>query len=153
MPRGSWSASKCGRPSRDLEHHHGAHAGQPDVVTQVAENSISRAACIHPHRQAHGRRCADQVHGAGRSDQDRGQVVRPRDCEGEPAIVARTARTAARNTGSAPYRLGGGDFDVILLVGAIENTDLRRMIFDQLHAMTGIVDTQTYLVFEDLDTR
>lgn len=49
--------------------------------------------------------------------------------------------------------LVGGDFDVILLVRAIDNIDLRRVIFDQLQSMPGVLDTQTFLVFEDLDTR
>ena len=49
--------------------------------------------------------------------------------------------------------LVGGDFDVILLVRAVDNIDLRRVIFDQLQSMPGVLDTQTFLVFEDLDTR
>jgi DNA-binding Lrp family transcriptional regulator len=49
--------------------------------------------------------------------------------------------------------LVGGDFDVILLVRAIDNIDLRRVIFDQLQSMPGVLDTQTFLVFEDVDTR
>ncbi|MGG5170817.1 Lrp/AsnC family transcriptional regulator [Pseudarthrobacter sp. J1738] len=49
--------------------------------------------------------------------------------------------------------LVGGDFDVILLVRAVDNIDLRRVIFDQLQSMPGVVDTQTFLVFEDLDVR
>lgn len=49
--------------------------------------------------------------------------------------------------------LVGGDFDVILLVRAIDNVDLRRVIFDQLQPMPGVLDTQTILVFEDMDTR
>jgi DNA-binding Lrp family transcriptional regulator len=49
--------------------------------------------------------------------------------------------------------LVGGDFDVILLVRATDNIHLRRVIFDQLQSMPGIVDTQTFLVFEDVDTR
>jgi hypothetical protein len=47
----------------------------------------------------------------------------------------------------------GGDFDVILLVRATDNVHLRRVIFDQLQSMEGILDTQTFLVFEDVDTR
>lgn len=47
----------------------------------------------------------------------------------------------------------GGDFDVILLVRAIDNINLRRVIFDQLQSMPGVLDTQTFLVFEDLDAR
>ena len=49
--------------------------------------------------------------------------------------------------------LVGGDFDVILLVRAIDNSDLRRVIFDQLQSMPGVLDTQTFLVFEDVDVR
>ena len=49
--------------------------------------------------------------------------------------------------------LVGGDFDVILLVRPADNIDLRRVIFDQLQSMPGVLDTQTFLVFEDLDTR
>jgi DNA-binding Lrp family transcriptional regulator len=47
----------------------------------------------------------------------------------------------------------GGDFDVILLVRAEDNTGLRRVIFDQLQSMAGVQDTQTFLIFEDLDAR
>jgi DNA-binding Lrp family transcriptional regulator len=49
--------------------------------------------------------------------------------------------------------LVGGDFDVILMVRAVDNVDLRRVIFDQLQSMPGVLDTQTFLVFEDVDTR
>ncbi|GAA4655392.1 Lrp/AsnC family transcriptional regulator [Arthrobacter cryoconiti] len=49
--------------------------------------------------------------------------------------------------------LVGGDFDVMLLVRAEDNTGLRRVIFDQLQSMTGVQDTQTFLIFEDLDNR
>ena len=49
--------------------------------------------------------------------------------------------------------LVGGDFDVILLVRAVDNIDLRRVIFDRLQSMPRVLDTQTFLVFEDVDTR
>ncbi|MGG5752089.1 Lrp/AsnC family transcriptional regulator [Zafaria sp. Z1313] len=49
--------------------------------------------------------------------------------------------------------LVGGNFDVILLVRAKDNVDLRRVIFDQLQSMQGVLDTQTFLIFEDVDTR
>ncbi|WP_309070903.1 Lrp/AsnC family transcriptional regulator [Arthrobacter sp.] len=49
--------------------------------------------------------------------------------------------------------LVGGDFDVILLVRGTDNADLRRIIFDQLQSMSGVLDTQTFLIFEDLDNR
>jgi capsular exopolysaccharide synthesis family protein len=41
--------------------------------------------------------------------------------------------------------LVGGDFDVILLVRAIDNIDLRRVIFDQLQSMAGIIDLKLSL--------
>lgn len=49
--------------------------------------------------------------------------------------------------------LVGGDFDVILLVRGVDNSDLRRIVFDQLQSMPGVLDTQTFLIFEDVDTR
>ena len=49
--------------------------------------------------------------------------------------------------------LVGGNFDVILLVRARDNVDLRRVIFDTLQSMPGVLDTQTFLIFEDVDTR
>ena len=49
--------------------------------------------------------------------------------------------------------LVGGSFDVILLVRAEDNVHLRQVIFDQLQSMPGVLDTQTFLVFEDLDSR
>jgi DNA-binding Lrp family transcriptional regulator len=49
--------------------------------------------------------------------------------------------------------LVGGNFDVILLVRAEDNVGLRRVIFDQLQNMPGVLDTQTFLIFEDLDNR
>jgi len=53
----------------------------------------------------------------------------------------------------AHIALVGGDFDVILLVRAEDNVGLRRVIFDTLQSMPGVLDTQTFLIFEDLDTR
>ena len=53
----------------------------------------------------------------------------------------------------AHIALVGGDFDVILLVRAEDNQGLRRVIFDQLQSMAGVLDTQTFLIFEDLDNR
>lgn len=49
--------------------------------------------------------------------------------------------------------LVGGNYDVILLVRALDNVDLRRVVFDVLQSIPGIIDTQTTLIFEDLDTR
>ena len=48
---------------------------------------------------------------------------------------------------------GGGDFDVILLVRAKDNLDLRRVVFERLQSLPTVLDTQTLLIFEDADTR
>lgn len=53
----------------------------------------------------------------------------------------------------AHIALVGGDCDVMLLVRAEDNVGLRRVIFDTLQSMPGVLDTQTFLIFEDLDTR
>ncbi|WP_404286369.1 Lrp/AsnC family transcriptional regulator [Glutamicibacter arilaitensis] len=49
--------------------------------------------------------------------------------------------------------LVGGNFDVILLVRAKDNLDLRRVVFEQLQSLPAVLDTQTLLIFEDSDTR
>lgn len=49
--------------------------------------------------------------------------------------------------------LVGREFDEILLVRAVDNNDLRRGILDQLQSIPGVLDKQTFLVFEDVDTR
>jgi DNA-binding Lrp family transcriptional regulator len=45
--------------------------------------------------------------------------------------------------------LVGGDFDVILLVRARDNADLRRIVLDQIQGMAGVLNTRTLLVFEE----
>jgi len=47
----------------------------------------------------------------------------------------------------------GGEFDVILLVRAADNTALRRVVLDQLQAVPGVLATRTFLIFEDADNR
>ncbi|AEV85759.1 transcriptional regulator [Actinoplanes sp. SE50] len=47
--------------------------------------------------------------------------------------------------------LVGGEFDVILLVRARDNTDLRRLVLDEIQGMPGVVNTRTLLVFEEFD--
>ncbi|MFC7401795.1 Lrp/AsnC family transcriptional regulator [Citricoccus sp. GCM10030269] len=49
--------------------------------------------------------------------------------------------------------LVGGNFDVLLLVRARDNQDLRRVVFDHIQPLPGVLDTQTFVIFEDLDTR
>lgn len=46
--------------------------------------------------------------------------------------------------------VGGGDFDVILLVRAADNAALRRVVLDQLQAIPGVLSTRTLLIFEDM---
>ncbi|GIF05423.1 Lrp/AsnC family transcriptional regulator [Actinoplanes siamensis] len=48
--------------------------------------------------------------------------------------------------------LVGGEFDVILLVRAKDNTDLRRLVLDEIQGMPGVVNTRTLLVFEEFDS-
>ncbi|BCY09570.1 Lrp/AsnC family transcriptional regulator [Actinoplanes sp. L3-i22] len=45
--------------------------------------------------------------------------------------------------------LVGGEFDVIMLVRAKDNTDLRRLVLDEIQGMPGVVNTRTLLVFEE----
>jgi DNA-binding Lrp family transcriptional regulator len=45
--------------------------------------------------------------------------------------------------------LVGGDFDVLLLVRARDNGDLRRVVLEKLQAMPGVRSTKTSLIFED----
>ncbi|WP_394214948.1 Lrp/AsnC family transcriptional regulator [Brachybacterium vulturis] len=49
--------------------------------------------------------------------------------------------------------LVGGNFDVLLLVRARDNLDLRRVVFDFIQPLPGVLDTQTFVIFEDADTR
>jgi DNA-binding Lrp family transcriptional regulator len=51
------------------------------------------------------------------------------------------------------FALVGGDFDVILLVRARDNADLRRLVLETLPGIPSVRDTKTSLIFEDHDTR
>lgn len=46
--------------------------------------------------------------------------------------------------------LVGGDFDVLLLVRARDNRDLRRVVLEELQAIPSVRSTRTFLVFEDI---
>ncbi|MDN6457663.1 MAG: Lrp/AsnC ligand binding domain-containing protein, partial [Yaniella sp.] len=37
----------------------------------------------------------------------------------------------------------------ILLVRARDNADLRRVVFDEIQPLDGVVDTQTVMIFEE----
>jgi DNA-binding Lrp family transcriptional regulator len=47
------------------------------------------------------------------------------------------------------YALVGGEFDVVLLIRARDAADLRRVIFDRIQTMPGVIDARTSIVFED----
>lgn len=51
--------------------------------------------------------------------------------------------------GIAHIALVGGEFDVVLLVRARDNADLRRLVLDEIQGMDGVVSTRTLLVFEE----
>lgn len=45
--------------------------------------------------------------------------------------------------------LVGGEFDVVLLVRARDNADLRRLVLDQIQSIPGVISTRTLLLFEE----
>jgi DNA-binding Lrp family transcriptional regulator len=49
--------------------------------------------------------------------------------------------------------LVGGEFDVIMLVRARDNADLRRLVLDEIQDMEGVLSTRTLLVFEEPQAR
>jgi DNA-binding Lrp family transcriptional regulator len=55
--------------------------------------------------------------------------------------------------GVAHIALVGGEFDVILLVRAKDNADLRRVVLDEIQSFPGVLSTRTLLVFEEPDVR
>jgi len=48
--------------------------------------------------------------------------------------------------------LVGGEFDVMLLVRARDNRELRRIVLEDIQAVPGIVSTRTIVIFEDFST-
>ncbi|WP_341954999.1 Lrp/AsnC family transcriptional regulator [Salinibacterium sp. TMP30] len=48
--------------------------------------------------------------------------------------------------------LVGGDYDVMLLVRARDNGDLRRVVLEELQAIPAVRTTKTALIFEDFET-
>src|SRR4051812_47167570 len=45
--------------------------------------------------------------------------------------------------------LVGGEFDVMLLVRARDNADLRRVVLDEVQAIDGVTSTRTLLIFDE----
>ncbi|WP_408899911.1 Lrp/AsnC family transcriptional regulator (plasmid) [Nocardioides sp. R1-1] len=54
-----------------------------------------------------------------------------------------------RLPGVAHLALVGGEFDVIMLVRARDNTDLRRLVLEEIQGMEGVLSTRTLLVFDE----
>jgi DNA-binding Lrp family transcriptional regulator len=55
--------------------------------------------------------------------------------------------------GVAHIALVGGDFDLVVLVRARDNADLRRLVLDEIQGMEGVLSTRTLLVFEEAEPR
>ena len=53
--------------------------------------------------------------------------------------------------GVAHFALVGGEFDVVLLVRARDNSDLRRIVLDEIQGMDGVLSTRTLLIFEETE--
>ncbi|MBX3194851.1 MAG: Lrp/AsnC family transcriptional regulator [Microbacteriaceae bacterium] len=51
----------------------------------------------------------------------------------------------------AHIALVGGEVDILLLVRARDNHDLRRVVLEQLQAIPAVRSTRTWLIFEDFD--
>ena len=49
--------------------------------------------------------------------------------------------------------LTGGPMDVILLVRARDTADLRRVVFNEIQPLAGVMDTQTFMIFDDQVSR
>ncbi len=47
----------------------------------------------------------------------------------------------------------GGEFDVILLVRARDNTDLRHLVLERIQGLPGVISTRTLLIFEEPTAR
>jgi DNA-binding Lrp family transcriptional regulator len=61
----------------------------------------------------------------------------------------RVSRLLQALPGVVHIALVGGEFDVVLLVRARDNADLRRLVLDEIQGMPGVVSTRTLLVFEE----
>lgn len=77
---------------------------------------------------------------------------------GTSAYITLNVRQAAWRTiceqlqalpGVVHIALVGGEFDVILLIRARDNADLRRLVLDEIQGMDGVLSTRTLLIFEE----
>jgi DNA-binding Lrp family transcriptional regulator len=69
------------------------------------------------------------------------------------SIQQNTWRAVAADLESLPYvqhfALVGGDFDVLLLVRAPNNAELRRVVLEHIQDVEGVQSTRTWLVFDE----
>lgn len=69
------------------------------------------------------------------------------------SIQQNTWRDVAADLESLPYvehfALVGGDFDVLLLVRAPNNAELRRVVLEHIQDVEGVRSTRTWLVFDE----
>lgn len=49
------------------------------------------------------------------------------------------------------FCLLGGDIDVLVLVRASDNKELRRVVLEELQSLHGVLSTRTWLIFEEAD--
>lgn len=49
------------------------------------------------------------------------------------------------------YALVGGDFDVLALVRAPNNAELRHVVLERIHEVPGVRSTRTWLIFDEHD--
>ena len=49
------------------------------------------------------------------------------------------------------FALIGGEFDVIVLVRAKDNRDLRRVVLEDIQAIPAVRGTRTHIIFEDFE--
>ncbi|AYY11782.1 Lrp/AsnC family transcriptional regulator [Actinobacteria bacterium YIM 96077] len=71
------------------------------------------------------------------------------------SIQQNTWREVAAALSTVPYiehyALVGGDFDVLTLVRAPNNAELRHVVLERLHEVPGVRSTRTWLIFDEHD--
>ncbi|WP_166347586.1 Lrp/AsnC family transcriptional regulator [Phytoactinopolyspora limicola] len=71
------------------------------------------------------------------------------------SIQQNTWREVAAALSALPYiehyALVGGDFDVLALVRAPNNAELRHVVFERIQDVPGVRSTRTWLIFDEQD--
>jgi DNA-binding Lrp family transcriptional regulator len=66
----------------------------------------------------------------------------------------RSVSDGLRNvSGIESFALVGGDYDILALVRAADNTELRTIVLEQIQDIPGVRSTRTWLVFEEIEGR